>query len=196
MNYQNFVVFNPKIEQVAPDILVVEFWKPEFCEHIIKAADSIDRYESRPGDPVPGQELRIDQISPDFYKSFCIHWKHIIQPILDKFYLLDAKEYFIGWKKPFIIKYEMNKQRELRPHADDSLITGTVRLNDRYTGGDLVFPRQNYTNEKVPVGSIVLWPSSIPHIHYSSELKSGTKYSLVAWTKNYPQQEGINYDEV
>jgi hypothetical protein len=196
MNYQDYIIFNPKVKEVATDILCVEFWKPEFCKFIIEAADSINKYESRPNDPVPGQELRIDNISKDFYISFCKHWKETLQPILDNYYMLPAEQYFMGWKIPFIIKYEMHKQRYLRPHMDGSLITGTVKLNDKYTGGELIFPRQKYNNADVPVGSILLWPSSIQHIHYSDELTSGTKYSFVAWTKNDQKEQGINYSEV
>jgi hypothetical protein len=194
--YTDYVVFNPKVEEVATDILCIEYWKPEFCKMITDTADQINQYESRPEDPVPGQELRIDKISRDLYISFCKHWKQVIQPILSEFYMLPTEQWFMGWRIPFIIKYEMNKQRYLRPHMDGSLVTGTVRLNDEYTGGDLVFPRQKYRNTKVPVGSMLVWPSSIQHIHYSDELKSGTKYSLVAWTKNHKQESGINFDEV
>lgn len=196
MSYENFVVFNPQVKEVATDILCIEFWKPEFCKLIIDAADSINSYESRPEDPVPGQELRIDKISQDFYISFCKHWKQIIQPILNEYYMLPAEQWFIGWKVPFIIKYEMHKQRYLRPHMDGSLLTGTVRLNDDYAGADLVFPRQKYRNTHVPVGSMLVWPSSIQHIHYSDQLNGGTKYSLVAWTKNDVKDQGINYNEI
>lgn len=196
MNYIDYVVFNPKVQEVATDILCIEFWKPEFCKFVINAADSINQYESRPTDPVPGQELRIDNISRDFYISFCKHWKFVLQPILEKFYMLPTEQWFMGWKVPFIIKYEMNKQRSLRPHMDGSLVTGTVRLNNEYEGGELTFPRQKYSNKDVPVGSILIWPSSIQHIHYSDELKSGTKYSLVAWTKNDIRDQGINYNEI
>lgn len=194
--YSDYVIFNPKVEEVATDILCIEFWKPEFCQRIIQAADQINQYESRPNDPVPGQELRIDNISRDLYTSFCKHWKMVLQPILAEFFMLPSEQWFTGWRIPFIIKYEMHKQRYLRPHMDGSLVTGTVRLNEEYTGGDLVFPRQKYKNTKVPVGSILVWPSSIQHIHYSDELKSGTKYSLVAWTKNDKRESGINFDEV
>jgi hypothetical protein len=194
--YTDYVVFNPKVEEVATDILCIEYWKPEFCKLITDTADQINQYESRPEDPVPGQELRIDKISRDLYISFCKHWKQVIQPILAEYYMLPSEQWFMGWRVPFIIKYEMNKQRYLRPHMDGSLVTGTVRLNDEYTGGDLVFPRQKYRNTNVPVGSMLVWPSSIQHIHYSDELKSGTKYSLVAWTKNHKQESGINFDEV
>jgi len=196
MSYQDYIIENPKVKEVATDILCVEFWKPEFCKLIIQTADSINQYESRPEDPVPGQELRIDKISNDLYISFCKHWKMTVQPILDNYYMLPHEQWFMGWKIPFIIKYEMNKQRYLRPHMDGSMITGTVRMNDEYTGGELVFPRQKYKNTDVPVGSMLLWPSSIQHIHYSDELKSGTKYSLVAWTKVNHKDSGINYNEV
>lgn len=196
MNYIDYVIFNPKVEEVATDILCIEFWKPEFCEFVIKAADQINQYESRPTDPVPGQELRINKISEDFYISFCKHWKFVLQPILEKFYMLPTEQWFTGWKVPFIIKYEMSKQKSLRPHMDGSLLTGTVRLNNHYEGGELTFPRQKYTNKDVPVGSILVWPSSIQHIHYSDELKSGTKYSLVAWTKNDTREQGINYNDI
>jgi hypothetical protein len=196
MNYQDFVVFNPKVEEVAQDILCIEFWKPEFCKMIVQAADEINQYQSNPNDPVPGQELRVNKISDDLYFSYCKHWKQVIQPILEEFYMLPTEQWFIGWKVPFIIKYEMDKQKSLRPHMDDSLVTGTVRLNDDYTGGELVFPRQNYKNTNVPVGSILIWPSSIQHIHYSDTLLSGTKYSWVSWTKNDLRDSGINYTEV
>ena len=196
MNYQDFVIFNPKVEEVANDILCIEFWKPEFCKFVVQAADGIDRYESRPGDPVPGQELRVDKISQDLYISYCKHWKQIIQPILNNFYMLPAEQWFSGWKVPFIIKYEMTKQRSLRPHMDGSMVSGTIKLSDQYTGGDLVFPRQKYRNTEVPVGSILIWPSSIQHLHYSDTLLSGTKYSWVSWTKNDRKDSGINYDEV
>lgn len=196
MTYQDFIIFNPKVEEVANDILCIEFWKPEFCKLITQAADQINQYESRPNDPVPGQELRIDKISPELYRSYCRHWKQEVQPILDKFFMLPADQWFTGWKIPFIIKYEMDKQRYLRPHMDDSMVTGTVRLNDEYTGGELVFPRQNYKNTDVPVGSLLVWPSSVQHIHYSDQLLSGTKYSWVSWTKNNMRDPGINFAEV
>jgi hypothetical protein len=196
MSYQEYMIFNPKVEEVATDILCVEFWKPQFCEMIIEAADSINAYQSNPTDPVPGQELRIDKISNDFYISYCKHWKTVIQPILEQYYMLPSEQWFIGWKVPFIIKYEMDKQRDLRPHMDGSLITGTVRLNDSYSGGELVFPRQKYKNNAVPIGSMLIWPSSIQHLHYSDTLQSGTKYSLVSWTKNDKRESGINYEEV
>lgn len=196
MNYSDFVIQNPKAQEVANDILCIEFWKPEFCEILIKISDEINRYESRPNDPVPGQELRIDNISNEFYVSFCKHWKEKIQCILNDFFMLPADQWFVGWKVPFIIKYEMTKQRYLRPHADDSIVSGLVKLNENYTGGELVFPRQRFKNTNIPVGSILIWPSGFQHLHYSDHITSGKKYSLVSWTKTNKSNNGINYEQI
>lgn len=193
MNYKDFVIFDPKIQEVATDILCIEFWKPEFCKLIIDAAESIGEFESRPTDPVPGKELRIDKISEDLYKSYCEHWKLTVQPMLEKYYGLPSEQWFIGWKVPFIIKYSMNGQRNLKPHFDDSMVSGSIKLNDNYTGAELVFPRQKFTNKEVPVGSIIIWPSSLQHLHYCSDITSGVKYSLTSWTMTNIKEHGILY---
>ena len=67
---------------------------------------------------------------------------------------------YVGIEGCFIIKYEMDKQRELRVHNDASLVTGSVKLNDDYTGGLLEFPRQKFNNKDIPVGKCLLFVSS------------------------------------
>ena len=90
-----------------------------------------------------------------------------------------------GLRDAFIIKYEMDKQRELRLHNDASLVTGSVKLNDDYTGGLLEFPRQKINNKDIPVGKCLLFPGQVTHGHLSSKLESGTKYSLTIWSSRY-----------
>ena len=194
--YQQFIHTKPEVKEVATDILAVEFWKPEFCEYVIEAAENIGGFESHPSDPVPGSELRINKISEELYTSYCRHWKYILQPILEDYYQLPSEQWFFGWKVPFIIKYKMNGQRNLRKHFDGSLITGSVKLNDKYRGAELVFPRQKFSNKNVPIGWILLWPSSIQHLHFCDDLTEGTKYSLTCWTKQDIKEQGINYKDV
>ena len=85
----------------------------------------------------------------------------------------------------FLIKYDLKGQRKLRLHTDASLVTGSVKLNDDYTGGELYFPRQDFSNKDVPVGKCILFPGQVTHSHTSKELLSGTKYSLTMWTNRY-----------
>ena len=90
-----------------------------------------------------------------------------------------------GMRDAFIIKYEMDKQRSLRLHTDASLVTGSVKLNDDYTGGLLEFPRQKFSNKDIPVGKCLLFPGQVTHGHTSTELLSGIKYSLTIWSSRY-----------
>ena len=196
-NYLDAVVENPRSWDLGNDIWAIEFWKPEFCNILIQIAENVEGgFQSQPGDPVYGQEVRISRISDLFYKNYCEHWKRVISPFLDSKFGLPSEQWFVGWKVPFIIKYSMEGQRALRPHADDSLVTGTIKLNNDYEGGELVFPRQQVSGKDIPVGVMILAPSMISHVHYSSELMSGTKYSFVSWTKLNKTDSGINYQEV
>lgn len=194
--YQQYIFEKPEIKEVATDILAVQFWKEEFCEAVVEAAEKIGKFESNPRDPVPGAEMRINVISEELYVSYCKHWKYIIQPILENYYQLPTEQWFFGWKIPFIIKYTMEGQRNLRKHFDGSLITGSVKLNNKYDGAELVFPRQKFSNKEIPMGWMLLWPSSIQHVHFCDNLKRGTKYSLTCWTKQDIREEGINYKDV
>lgn len=194
--YLDACVENPRTVDLGNDMYAIEFWKPEFCKELINIAENIGGFSSVPGDPVYGQELRITQISDLFYKNYCEHWKRVVSPFLEEKIGMPSEQWFLGWKVPFIIKYTMDGQRSLRPHADDSLYTGTIKLNDEYTGGELIYPRQKFSNKDVPVGTMILAPSMITHVHYSSELQSGVKYSFVSWTKLNKKDNGINFTEV
>ena len=82
----------------------------------------------------------------------------------------------------------MESQKSLHLHHDESHISGSVKLNEAYEGGVLKFPRQDFTNEELKVGQLLCWPSKITHPHLSTELRSGTKYSLTIWT----QEENVS----
>lgn len=187
--YFDAVVENPKAYEVAPGFIAVEFWKPEFCEFLIQASKD-KQFISNYGDPVPGAELRITELNPNLFESYMNHYKRWIFPILSDYYCLPIEQWFVGWKTPFIIKYEMDGQRYLRPHFDGSLVTSTIKLNDEYTGGELIFPKSKYNAKNMEIGSMLIWASSIDTVHYSSELLSGKKYSFVGWTMNNFQDKG------
>ena len=60
-------------------------------------------------------------------------------------------------------------------------MSASIKLNDGYEGAELEFPRQNFTNADVPVGSLIVWPSLVTHPHASQPLVSGEKFSLTIW---------------
>jgi predicted 2-oxoglutarate/Fe(II)-dependent dioxygenase YbiX len=86
-----------------------------------------------------------------------------------------------GINDAFIIRYEVGGQEELRIHHDVAQVSASVKLNDDYTGAELQFPRQKFSNAQLAVGSLVAWPSLVTHPHLSAPITSGVKYSLTIW---------------
>lgn len=95
----------------------------------------------------------------------------------------------------FAVRYLLEGQKKLDLHSDDSFISCSIKLNNDYEGGNLVFPLQNYSNEKVPVGDLLIWPSRITHPHQSTMLTSGQKYSITVWTEEIQRNRKINLDK-
>ena len=69
----------------------------------------------------------------------------------------------------------------LRLHHDVAQVSGSVRLNDGYEGGELVFPRQEVSNGSLPVGRLLAWPSLVTHPHAAEPVRRGVKYGLTIW---------------
>tara|TARA_Y100000590_G_scaffold87048_3_gene97530 strand:+ start:9298 stop:9843 length:546 start_codon:yes stop_codon:yes gene_type:complete len=82
----------------------------------------------------------------------------------------------------FAVKYSKDTQLSLKEHVDESYISGSIKLNTDYEGGILKFPRQNFTNENIPIGDLIIWPSQITHPHLSTKVTKGEKYSITIWT--------------
>lgn len=167
-----------KVRYLDDDILMVNFLAPAECREIIQLADD-KGYENLDGDSYPGMESRLsklgihEKIQTKFNELHHIIWDEWKQSIDIRASLNDG----------FVIKYDANNQTALDLHHDTSIISGAVKLNDDYEGGELYFPRQNVSNKDVPVGWIILWPGKVTHPHMSKELISGTKYSMILWSK-------------
>ena len=168
-----------KYDILSDDILLIDFMSEDMCQNMISLAEK-RQFHILKGDKVPAQELRLREIEQ--WDKLREHWMSTVYDIVyDYWYPC----HMYGLRDAFIIKYEMDKQRELRVHNDASLITGSVKLNDDYEGGVLEFPRQGINNKDIPVGKCILFPSQVTHGHTSTKLESGTKYSLTIWSSRF-----------
>jgi hypothetical protein len=153
-------------------------WTPEFCAALIRAADLVGGYTSHESDPVPGQEISLAAISPSLFEAVQNDMGMRIWPQLQQHWpLID----YHGINDAFIIRYEVGGQEELRIHHDVAQVSASVKLNSDYIGAELQFPRQEFSNTNLPVGSLVAWPSLVTHPHLSAPITSGVKYSLTIW---------------
>ena len=166
-----------KYDKLTDDILLIDYLTPSMCDSLIELSERHGGYKPDEGDKVPAQEIRLKELG--LFDSIAQHWEEHVAPIIDEEFL-NCPCY--GMRDAFIIKYDMEGQRTLPLHSDASLVTGSIKLNDEYTGGELYFPRQNFSNKDVPVGKCILFPSQVSHPHRVDELLSGTKLSLTIWT--------------
>ena len=171
-------------KEVAQDLLVTKLLSESECKDLIDKSDALGGWGNLDGDKFPAQEIRLKRLG--LWKQYEALWRDRLFKICEKHW--NPVEY-MGLRDAFTMRYAMDTQKSLGLHTDASLITGSVKLNDNYEGATLYFPRQDFTNLDVPVGSCILFPSQVTHGHYVDELKSGVKYSLTMWTSRYVGDE-------
>jgi hypothetical protein len=171
-------------EEVAQDLLVTKLLSESECKDLIAKSDALGGWGNLEGDKFPAQEIRLKKLG--LWKQYEALWRDKLFKICEKHW--NPVEY-MGLRDAFTMRYAMDTQKSLGLHTDASLITGSVKLNDNYEGATLYFPRQDFTNLDVPVGSCILFPSQVTHGHYVDELMSGVKYSLTMWTSRYVGDE-------
>lgn len=163
---------------VGEEIIQMPFWTPEFCATVIQAAQAAGGFTQQDEDPVPGYEISLAAIAPRLFEAVENDIGARMWPVIRQWWpYVD----YHGLRDAFIIRYAMGEQENLRMHHDVAQVSASIKLNDDYTGAELAFPRQNFTNADVPVGDLIIWPSLVTHPHESKQLQSGVKYSLTIW---------------
>ncbi len=176
--YQGAIDNTVNLTMLDADMIVVSCWTREFCELLIDAAEATGSFAANEFDPVPAHEISLGAMSPVLFERVQDDFGSRIWPQLKTVWpLID----YHGINDAFIIKYEVGQQEELRIHHDIAQVSASIKLNDNYQGAVLEFPRQNKTNESVPVGSMLAWPSLVTHPHASTPIQSGVKYSMTIW---------------
>lgn len=170
----------PKVEIVSQDILIIRnFLTEDYCRELISTCEEVNGWTSLPNDAFPAQETRLKTLNSHFFDTFEEEYNRQIVPVVEKHWF-PLKMF--GIRDLFALKYSLDRQTSLKLHHDMSLISGSLKLNNDYEGGELSFPRQNITNKVLNVGDIILWPAQVTHPHECEELIKGTKYSLTLWT--------------
>ncbi len=176
--YQGAIDERTGVTVVAPDLFVVPCWTAEFCATVVRAAEAIGAFEPQPDDPVPGHEVSLAVISPRLFETVQEDFGARIWPQLQTAW--PYVDYY-GLRDAFVIRYAPHEQESLRIHHDVAQVSGSIKLNDGYSGADLVFPRQCFDNSAVAVGEMLVWPSLVTHPHETAHLDAGIKYALTVW---------------
>jgi hypothetical protein len=171
-------VAEPVLGRADTDIVNVGFWTPEFCTAVIRLAEAADAWSADADDPVPGSEVSLVAICPPLFAHIQMHVSRLVLPALRLVWPEMAET---DLHDAFVIKYAVGPHAELRLHHDIAQISGSVRLNSGFVGGELEFPRQGWDNGDVPVGTLTVWPSLVTHPHRARPVESGVKYGLTLW---------------
>jgi hypothetical protein len=166
------------LDRVGPELYVMPFWTPAFCATVVRAAEAAGGFAPAADDPVPGHEVSLATISPRLYGHLEADLSRRLWP-----FLADVWPYAEdnGLRDAFVIRYALGEQEELRVHHDVAQISGSIKLDEGYTGGVLTFPRQGFDNTRLAVGALLVWPSLVTHPHGSSPVTHGVKHNLTVW---------------
>lgn len=166
------------LTRVGDELYTTPFWTPEMCASVIRAAEAVGAFEQQPDDPVPGHEVSLAVISPRLFEAVQDDIGLRIWPRLRSVW--PCVDYH-GLRDVFVIRYALGQQESLRIHHDVAELSGSVKLNDGYDGGELEFPRQGFTNRELGIGEMLVWPSLVTHPHQTNQLRNGVKYALTVW---------------
>jgi hypothetical protein len=176
--YQGAIDERQTVTMVGQDLLVIPCWTPQFCDTVIRAAEALGAFEPQPDDPVPGHEVSLAVISPRLFETVQADFGERIWPQLQTVW--PYVDYY-GLRDAFVIRYAPGEQESLRIHHDVAQVSGSIKLNEGYSGASLVFPRQQFDNSSLAVGEMLVWPSLVTHPHETGQLDDGIKYALTVW---------------
>ena len=165
-------------EIIEKDMIVVDFMSKKQCQNMIDIANAHNDWKSLDYDKFPAQEIRLKELN--LWGELEAHWNEYIKPIVEKYW--KPLEMY-GLRDAFVLKYDTASQTKLALHHDASYVTGSVKLNEDYVGGELVFPRQEVSNINLAAGQLLLFPGAVTHPHECLELTHGSKYSLTIWSR-------------
>ena len=170
---------------LGSDVLKINIFTKKFCEEIITITEKHNSwsqgvkkyYDKRIGNTEnhPTQDIHLNQVGLEEM------WKFIVDCYINKIvwdtYKYSTKQTNIN----FVVKYDMEKQKELKPHHDSSVYTVNLCLNDDFEGGGCRFIRQNKTVNNKDIGSIIIHPGKITHYHEGLAISAGKRYILVSF---------------
>lgn len=177
-------------ETLHEDIIFIpNFIDKSWCKDLIDYCNKYFDWHPLPDDIWPAHEIRLNTLyNFKFFEEYEKAFWEKAAPLISSYW--DSKVY--GIRDLFAIKYSLDTQTSLGAHHDHSLVSGSLKLNDDYEGGQLYFKRQAIDNTRLQVGDLLLWPGQVTHLHESKELLSGEKYALTLWTARHEGDDIIS----
>ena len=159
---------------VVNDIVITPFWTEDFCDKMLAMSKF---YDDRFVQDDYTADLHWWKVSGFLFADYAFHYKKSVVPFLMRIY---DGIHFSGITSPYVVRHRVGQSTKL--HHDISKVTLSVKLNNDYQGGEIVFPRQKFSNKDIPIGHALFWPGDVTHPHKITPVVSGTKYTIVGFT--------------
>ena len=175
----------PDVKEIGENILKISMFKEEFCKEVIEKCNNFgdwskggeQYFDKRIGnvEPFPTQDIHLFQIKLQKV------WEYIVQNYISKIiwntFHYSTKNINIS----FVVKYDLDKQRDLKPHHDSSTYTVNLCLNNDFEGGGCRFIKQDQTVINKDIGSIIIHPGKLTHYHEGLAISKGKRFILVSF---------------
>lgn len=181
----------PEYKQIGPDVLSLHVLDSEACRQIISTAQGgdwtqaeITNYDDKGmlAQYVDLQARNVQVKGPAVIPELCAHYSEILDskalPVITNHWGISG----LRLSGPQLAKYECGSH--IRAHNDTATefsagcVTTLLYLNDDYEGGELIFPRLNFSY-RPRIGELALFPSE--YLHAVSPITSGTRYCFVGF---------------
>jgi hypothetical protein len=174
LRYDNATDGSDEVSIATSEVLISPFWTPEFCATIIRAAESAGTWVVADSHEL-SSELSLDAISPRLVALLEEDLQNRLWPLVIDHWRNAA---LAGLNEVVVLRREAGEGvGGLDSSEDLGQLCGSIRLNDGYLGGGLLFPRQNWNNREAPVGSLAIWPD-FTHPHRPESVRRGVEYQL------------------
>ena len=170
-----------EFKPASQDILHTKFLTEEICSILLQAVKQKDTWNRNNRLPYYTDDIHLDKDLPEWHEVLTTGVEEALK-VASGYWGIGVGEAEVA--SMFAIRYTLDTQIKLDFHHDDSYISGSIKLNNNYSGGELYFPRQNFANKSISIGDLILWPGQLTHPHGSLALTEGEKYSITIWTKN------------
>lgn len=159
---------------VIGDFVITPFFSEEGCDALLELSDAFkDKYKKYDYTT----DLSLWKVSYYFFEEYAqFMGKEVNDLLKDVFPCLCL----VGAYSPFLVKQEVGESTQF--HNDLSMITISLKLNTDYEGGEIIFPRQNFSNKNLPRGYALFFPGDVTHPHYVTEVTKGVKHTLAGFT--------------